>query len=102
MSTFRPHLPRWGATACVIAADAKSDRPASSIAMVSRSAPVSRSAGRSRQASATAASTCRKDGIPIRGSGGKYVPPWNGFPSGVRKTLIGHPPWPVSCCTALM
>ena len=26
----------------------------------------------------------------------------NGFRSGVRKTLIGQPPWPVRICTAFM
>ena len=51
-------------------------------------------AGRSRYASATAVSTCRKPGSPWRGSGGKYVPPKNGSPSGVRNTVIGQPPLP--------
>ena len=41
-------------------------------------------------------------GIPWRGSGGKYVPPQNGSPSGVRNTVIGQPPWPVSATTASM
>ena len=44
----------------------------------------------------TAPSTCRNAGIPCRGSGGKYVPPKNGSPSGVRKTVIGQPPCPIS------
>ena len=37
---------------------------------------------RSCQASATPCSTWRNDGRPQRGSGGKYVPPQNGAPSG--------------------
>jgi hypothetical protein len=37
-----------------------------------------------------------------RGSGGKYVPPQNGRPSGVRKTVIGQPPCPVIETTASM
>ena len=41
------------------------------------------------------ASTWRHDAMPIRGSGGKYVPPKNGAWSGVRKTFSGQPPWPV-------
>ena len=41
-------------------------------------------------------------GSPCRGSGGKYVPPKNGSPSGVRKTVIGQPPLPVSATTASM
>ncbi len=60
------------------------------------------SSRRSRYASATATSTCRKAGIPRRGSGGKYVPPKNGSPSGVAKTVIGQPPWPVRATTASM
>ena len=32
----------------------------------------------------------------------KYVPPKNGSPSGVRKTVIGQPPCPVSATTASM
>jgi len=35
-------------------------------------------------------------------AGGKYEPPKNGFRSGVRKTLIGQPPWPVAACTKVM
>ncbi|CAB4607703.1 unannotated protein [freshwater metagenome] len=31
---------------------------------------------------------------------GKYVPPKNGRPSGVIKTVIGHPPRPDIACTA--
>ena len=46
--------------------------------------------------------TCRKLGRPWRGSGGKYVPPQNGRPSGVRKTVSGQPPCPVSATTASM
>ena len=57
---------------------------------------------RSRYASETAVSTCWKLGSPCRGSGGKYVPPRNGSPSGVRKTVIGQPPCPVSATTASM
>ncbi len=57
---------------------------------------------RSRHASATEASTRRKLGSPWRSSGGKYVPPKNGSPSGVRNTVIGHPPCPVIACTACM
>jgi hypothetical protein len=30
------------------------------------------------------------------------VPPKNGSPAGVRKTVIGQPPWPVSDTTASM
>ena len=52
------------------------------------------SSRRSRHASATARSTCRNAGSPWRGSGGKYVPPKNGSPSGVRNTVIGQPPLP--------
>ena len=51
---------------------------------------------------ATASSTRRKLGSPCRGAGGKYVPPKNGSPSGVRKTVIGQPPCPVSATTASM
>ena len=39
---------------------------------------------------------------PWRSSGGKYVPPKNGVPSGSRNTVIGQPPLPVSACTACM
>ena len=42
----------------------------------------------------TASSTCWNAGSPWRGSGGKYVPPKNGSPSGVRNTVIGQPPLP--------
>ena len=48
----------------------------------------------SRHASATPSSTCLNEGRPCRGSGGKYVPPKNGSPAGVRKTVIGQPPLP--------
>ena len=47
-------------------------------------------------------STWRNEGRPWRGSGGKYVPPKNGSPAGVRKTVIGQPPPPVSATTASM
>jgi hypothetical protein len=53
-------------------------------------------------ASATAISTCVNAGSPCRGSGGKYVPPKKGSPSGVRKTVMGQPPLPVSATTASM
>ena len=33
---------------------------------------------------------------------GKYVPQKNGCPSGVANTVIGHPPWPVIACVAVM
>ena len=45
-------------------------------------------------ASAIARRTSRNAGMPWRCTGGKYVPPKNGSPSGVRKTVIGQPPWP--------
>ena len=38
----------------------------------------------------------------VRGSGGKYVPPKNGSPSGVRNTVSGQPPCPVRETTASM
>ena len=37
-----------------------------------------------------------------RAVGGKYVPAKKGSPSGVRKTVIGQPPWPVRDVTASM
>ena len=40
--------------------------------------------------------------MPCRGSGGKYVPPKKGTPSGSQKTFSGQPPWPVIPCTACM
>ena len=40
--------------------------------------------------------------MPWRSLGGKYVPPKNGFRSGVRNTFIGQPPEPVMACTAAM
>ena len=46
---------------------------------------------RSVHACRTAASTCEKDGMPPRGSGGKYVPAKNARPSGVVKTESGQP-----------
>ena len=46
--------------------------------------------------STTAPSSCRNAGF------GKYVPPKNGSPFGVRNTVIGHPPRPVIACTASM
>ena len=57
---------------------------------------------REAYASATERSTRRNDGICQRSSGGKYVPAKNGTPSGVRKTVIGHPPLPVIACTAVI
>ena len=60
------------------------------------------SSGRSRYASAIARKTCRNAGSPCRGWGGKYVPPKNGSPPGVRKTVSGQPPCPVSETTASM
>jgi hypothetical protein len=33
---------------------------------------------------------------------GKYVPAKNGFRSGVRITVIGHPPEPVIACVTAM
>ena len=41
-------------------------------------------------------------GWPHRFSGGKYVPPKNGFRSGVSHTDIGQPPPPVVACTKVM
>ena len=41
-------------------------------------------------------------GRPHRDVGGKYVPPKNGFSSGVSHTLIGQPPAPVVACTNVM
>ena len=54
------------------------------------------SSSRVRHASSSAASTRRNC------SRGKYVPQKNGSPSGVRKTVIGHPPCPVVAVTADM
>ena len=62
----------------------------------------STSARLSRHVSATARRTSEKAGIPCRASGGKYVPPKNGSPAGVMKTVIGHPPCPDSATTASM
>ena len=56
----------------------------------------------SRQAAAIEVRTWRKAGMPWRGSGGKYVPPANGSPSGVRNTVIGQPPLPLIATTASM
>jgi hypothetical protein len=42
----------------------------------------------------------RNETIPYRGSLGKYEPPKNGRPSGVRKRVIGQPPAPFIACTA--
>ena len=72
------------------------------IASTSWAADRPTSARRSRYAEATASSTWRKLGRPCRGAGGKYVPPKNGSPPGVRKTVIGQPPCPVSATTASM
>jgi hypothetical protein len=54
------------------------------------------------QADAIFLRTLGKPGMPLRSSGGKYVPPTNGFRSGVSQTLIGQPPWPVVACTNVM
>ena len=35
-----------------------------------------------------------KPGRPMASSGGKYVPPKNGLPSGVRNAVSGQPPCP--------
>ena len=64
----------------------------SRIASTSLPACSSRSPRRLLYASEIASSTWRKLGMPCRGSGGKYVPPQKGRPSGVRKTVIGQPP----------
>ncbi len=40
--------------------------------------------------------------MPPRASRGKYVPPKNGRPSGVRNTVIGQPPLPLMAWTASM
>lgn len=47
-------------------------------------------------------STVGKPALPYRSSGGKYVPPKKGAPSGVSHTLIGQPPLPVVACTKPM
>ena len=54
------------------------------------------------QAFATPITTCGQDGMPLRGSGGKYVPAKYGTPSGVRNAFSGQPPRPVIACTASM
>src|SRR6476469_6147253 len=54
------------------------------------------SSSRVRHASSSASSTRRK------WSRGKYVPQKKGSPSGVRKTVMGHPPCPVVAVTADM
>jgi len=48
--------------------------------------------------------TVTKFGRPIPAALGpaKYVPPKIGSKSGVRKTLSGHPPWPVDAWTKVM
>ena len=51
---------------------------------------------------ATAPITSMKDGWPPMESFGKYVPANIGFCSGVRKTVIGHPPLPVVAVTTSM
>ena len=40
--------------------------------------------------------------MPGRSTGGKYVPPKNGRPAGVRNTVSGQPPWTPIACAALM
>ena len=72
------------------------------MASANSSAWVSTSSRRCPHTSVRAASTVRKDGVPARSAGGKYVPPKNGRRSGVRNTLIGHPPEPVTDWTASM
>ena len=42
------------------------------------------------------------DGRPQRGSGGKYVPPQNGAPSGARNMVSGQPPCSPIACSADM
>ena len=66
---------------------------------VSSSALRNTSSRRSVQASATPFSMSRKPGIPMRDTGGQYVPPKNGLKSGVRNIDIGQPPRPVIICT---
>ena len=79
-------------------------RTRSVVANISRIEVATRctSSGRLSYASATACSTRRKDGIPGRSSGGKYVPPQNGSRFGVRNMVIGQPPCPVIAWTACM
>ena len=55
-----------------------------------------------RYASDTPCSTWRNDGRPQRGSGGKYVPPQNGAPSGAMNMVSGQPPCSPSACSADM
>ncbi len=62
----------------------------------------STSSRRSRQASSMACRTRPKPGVPWASRRGKYVPAKKGRPSGVRKTVMGQPPWPVMACTASM
>ena len=50
----------------------------------------------SRHAPATAVTSCTNR------ARGKYVPQKKGSPSGVMKTVIGQPPWPVIACVAAM
>ncbi len=75
---------------------------APSIAAVSRPATSSTASRFVRHASATAPQMRTKPGIPWRSSLGKYVPAWNGRPSGRNHTLMGQPPWPVIVCVACM
>ncbi len=54
------------------------------------------------------ASRCSRHAVPTDSSRrrkfgrGKYVPQKNGVPSGVAKTVIGQPPWPVIAWVAVM
>ncbi|GIW73141.1 MAG: hypothetical protein KatS3mg102_2683 [Planctomycetota bacterium] len=57
---------------------------------------------RCRHNSATRCNTIINEGRPCRGSGGKYVPPKNGSPSGVQNTDKGQPPSPAVACTNAM
>ncbi len=63
---------------------------------------VTTSSRRSVHAWAIPVSTCRNDGSPCCGTGGKYVPAKNGLPSGVRNAVNGQPPLPVIACAASM
>ena len=66
--------PRRGAPRSAARATARS-RPSAAARRRAPRACAATSSGRSRYASATARSTCRNEGSPCRGSGGKYVPP---------------------------
>ena len=56
----------------------------------------------SRYAAAAARSTVGNPRKPGRSAGGKYVPPKNGSPCGVRKTVSGQPPGTPIAWAALM